>query len=51
MNRLHGQSAIEYVVLIIAAAVALTVFFGFIRNAMSHRYKTGADGVGHGMRY
>lgn len=47
----HGQTALEYVVLIIAAAVAITTFFGFIRNAMSHRYKTGADGIGHGLRY
>ena len=38
-------------VLIIAAAAAITFMFAFIRSAMSYRFKAGADGVGHGMRY
>ncbi len=46
-----GQSIIEYTILIVTAAVALSVFFGFMRNAMSYRYKSGADGISHGMRY
>ena len=51
LRRVEGQSAIEYVILIISAAVALTAFFGLVRNAMSHRFKSGADGISHGMRY
>lgn len=47
----RGQSAIEYAILIVAAAAALTWMFGYIRSALTHRLKSGADGVGHGMRY
>ena len=51
MRRPSGQLSIEYVILFVAAAVALTAFFPMVRNALSHRFKTGADGIGHGMRY
>ncbi len=50
MNR-RGQSLIEYAVLILGAAIALATMYGMIRNAASHRIKTGADSFGHGMRY
>ena len=51
MRRPSGQLSIEYVILFVAAAVALSSLFGVVRNAMSHRFKVGADGIGHGMRY
>lgn len=51
MRRVHGTSAFEYVVLIVSGAMALVVCFGLVRNAVSHRFKSGADGIGHGMRY
>lgn len=50
-HRRGGQSLVEYTVMFVAAAMALVAFFGMIRNAMSHRYKSGADGVGQGIRY
>ena len=49
--RRGGQSLVEYALLFVTAAAALAIFFGFVRNAMSYRYKSGADGIGHGMRY
>lgn len=51
MIRRTGQSTIEYAILIAMAAVAMAGMFGFIRNAVSHHYKVGADGFGHGLRY
>ena len=47
----RGQSVIEYVVLIVAAAAALAAMFGYIRSSMSHRFKSGADGIGQGLQY
>ncbi len=47
----RGQSAIEFAVLIVVAALVFTAFFAFARNAVSYRYKSGADGIGHGLRY
>jgi Flp pilus assembly pilin Flp len=51
VRRVRGQSAIEYVVLVVLAAAALAGMFGYIRSALSHRLKSGADGVGQGLLY
>lgn len=49
--RSRGQASIENAVLLIAAVAAMVAMFAFIRSAMSYRYKTGADGIGHGRLY
>lgn len=46
-----GQSSIEHVILIVMAAAALIGMFGYIRSALSHRMKSGADGIGQGLQY
>lgn len=46
-----GQSIIETALLIFVVAVAMAVFFTFIRNAVGFRLKTGADAFGRGMLY
>ena len=51
VRRSSGQSAVEYVLLIVLAALALAGAFGYIRSALTHRMKSGADGIGHGMLY
>ncbi len=50
-GRRQGQSAIEGVILFVLAVAALTGMFGYIRSAISHHMKSGADGVGQGMLY
>ncbi len=50
-TRYRGQSVIEYVVLIVAAAAALAAMFGFLRSSVTHRFKSGADGIGQGLLY
>ena len=47
----RGQSALEYVMLTVMAAAALVSMFSFIRSASSHRLKSGADSMGHGLLY
>ena len=51
LKRSPGQSVLEYTLLITLAALALAGAFGYIRSALAHRMKTGADGIGHGMLY
>lgn len=53
MGRLRdrGQSMIESVLLFVLAAAALAGMFSYIRSAMAHRIKSGADGVGQGLLY
>lgn len=50
-SRMRGQSAIEHVLLIVLAAAALVSVFAHIRSAASHRMKSGADSMGHGLLY
>lgn len=50
-TRRQGQSLVEYVTVIIALVAALVWMFPYIRSALTHRYKTGADGIGHGMLF
>ena len=50
-RRIRGQSAIEAAILLILAAAALMGMFGYVRSALSHQMKNGADGVGHGLLY
>lgn len=45
----HGQSMVETMLLLAVIAAALTVFFSFIRAAVSSRVKVGADTFGHGL--
>ena len=47
----HAQTAVEYVLLTIAAAAALAYMFSYVRSAASGRLKSGADSVGHGLLY
>ena len=47
----RGQSSIESAILIVMAAAALVGMFAYIRSALSHRMKSGADGIGQGLRY
>jgi Flp pilus assembly pilin Flp len=47
----RGQSSIENAILIVLAAVALVGMWGHIRSAISGRMKSGADGIGQGLRY
>jgi hypothetical protein len=42
---------VEHAILVVMAAAALAGIFAYVRSAVSHRMKTGADGIGHGMRY
>ena len=51
MRRATGQVCVEQVILLVAAAMALVALFPIVRNALSHRFKSGVDGIGHGMRY
>ena len=51
MTRRWGQSSIEHVILIVMAAAALISMFAFIRSAVAHRMKSGADGIGQGLQY
>jgi len=48
-RRFRGQTTVEYAVLLTVVAMALVTLFTYIRSAISHRMKTGADGVGRGM--
>jgi uncharacterized membrane-anchored protein len=48
---IRGQSTVETALLLAVVGLALVAFFGFIRNAMSHRIKVGADAFGHGLQY
>lgn len=47
----RGQSTVEAALLLGAVAVALVVFFSFIRASVASRAKGGADTFGHGMLY
>lgn len=47
----RGQTSIEHVILIVMAAAAFISMFGYVRSALSHRMKSGADGIGQGLRY
>jgi hypothetical protein len=49
MKQRAGQSVVEYSILIVVTALALTLIFSFLRAAMSHRVKAGADAFGHGL--
>lgn len=49
IDRGRGQSTVEMALLMMAIAVALAVFFSFIRSSVSSRIKAGADTFGHGM--
>ena len=40
---------IEAALLFLAVAVSLSIFFSFIKAAVSSRVKGGADAFGHGM--
>ena len=51
VRSVRGQSVVEYTLVIVLAALALTAVFGYVRSALAHRMKTGADGIGHGMLY
>ena len=46
-----GQSIIETSLLMLVVVLALVTMFGFLRNAVSHRLKGGADTFGHGLLY
>lgn len=50
-HRVLGQSTVEAALLLGAVAVALVVFFSFIRASVSSRIKVGADTFGHGLLY
>lgn len=47
----RGQSTVETALLLGAIAMALVVFFSFIRSSVSSRIKGGADTFGHGLLY
>ena len=51
VRRSRGQALIEFGILITVVAIALMAMFGFIRKAISHKMKSGADGVGQGMLF
>jgi hypothetical protein len=51
MRRCGGQSSIEQTILIVMVAAALVSMFAYIRSAVSHRMKSGADGIGQGLQY
>lgn len=51
MSRARGQSAIEYAMLMVAVVTAIAFMFSYVRSAMTYRFKTGSDGIGHGMLY
>jgi hypothetical protein len=44
-----GSAIVESAVLIFGVAMALAVFFSFIRAAVASRIKMGADTLGHNM--
>jgi hypothetical protein len=46
-----GQSAMEMAILLVLAAAALAWMFPYVRSAVSHHFKGGADGIGHGLLY
>ena len=46
-----GQSMVEGILLLVLAGTALAFMFSFMRSAISHRMKNGADGVGQGLLY
>ena len=50
-GRPGGQSLVEYTLHIVLAVAALAGMFGYVRSALSHRMKSGADGVGQGLLY
>ena len=47
----RGMFTVESALLALVVVTALTVFYSFIRDAVSHRLKLGADAFGYGMRY
>ncbi len=51
VGRSRGQTLVEYAILIALTAATLTAMYGFIRSSLSHKLKTGADGIGQGMLY
>jgi len=51
LRRRRGQSSLEYVILTVMAAAALVSMFSYVRSAASHRLKSGADSMGHGLLY
>lgn len=50
-RRSRGQVTIEQALLFVLAAATLIGMFSYIRGALSHRMKSGADGVGQGLLY
>jgi hypothetical protein len=42
---------VEYAVLMVAAAAALAFTFAYVRSAIAHHFKSGADGIGHGVTF
>lgn len=42
---------VEQALLFVLAAAALVGMFSFVRGGLSHRLKSGADGVGQGLLY
>ena len=47
----RGQSSVEQALLLVIAVAALVAMFSYIRSSLSHRFKVGADGMGHGLLY
>lgn len=46
-----GQSMIETVILLVAAVATLVAMFGMVRSGVMGSMKSGADGIGQGLRY
>ena len=50
-HRARGQSSVEFAMIFTMVALAVVAMFGFVRNAVSHRFKGGADTYGRGLLY
>lgn len=45
----RGLSIVECAILFVLVIAAMVSMFSFIRSAVSHRMKTGVDGISQGM--
>lgn len=47
----RGVSVMEYAVILLALTVALVAGYGYLRGAVSGKWKQGADAIGFGRQY
>jgi len=47
----RGLSVLEYAVVILALTLALVAGYGYLRGAVSGKWKQGADAIGFGRQY